>query len=500
MNYENICMNCESETFRNLFFSAANNNPDKIALEYRFGKVQYTYKELADNIVSLGSYLYSTGLSKKRIALLGARELPFIYFILTALCSDMVMSPIDAKMSKEDILKRIEIVKPEIVFTFSDVDEELLNELKNGKVESVDENKLNELFEQGNKLLEEGYEDYITATIKETDPGMLVFTSGTGGTIKAAVLSHRSVTASRISKQTIYMKPVDVLHVMPMFHIGGIADLTGTLMAEGKVYMSQGMQFLLKEFAYVKPGTFITVPGQAQFFLEIIKDKSVEEGREVLGGRLKLLRTCGAMLMDSLVAGFEKFDITVTSEYGMTESATACTSAVVRDGVVWTKRGSVGHIVNPYLVDIFEKDSEGRGEIIIGGPYIFNGYLNNEEATREMLVDGFVHTGDIGYFDEDGFLFLTGRKKNVIIVSTGENVVPEEIEEQIYSIDGVKECLVYSKDDVIAVDIYTESDEEYIRNEIFKINKINSNYKCVRTINFTKEPLKKTSTGKIARS
>ena len=199
---------------------------------------------------------------------------------------------------------------------------------------------------------------------------------------------------------------------------------------------------------------------------------------------------------------FIKYDIKVTSDYGMTETTGPVSVSMEKDGRIFSKEGSVGHILDCLEVKVDNPDENGYGEILISGQCVFDGYYKDKEETDSMLIDGWLHTGDIGYIDEDRFLFIVGRKKNVIILSSGENVIPEEIEKLLYGIPEVEECLVYEKDQSIAAKIFCKgtASRQYIEGKVDKINAFLPSYKRISIIDMEAEPLPKTMSGKIRRA
>ena len=204
----------------------------------------------------------------------------------------------------------------------------------------------------------------------------------------------------------------------------------------------------------------------------------------------------------------------VAQGYGLTE-----TSPVISAGNdKYTKIGSSGKVFPSLEVKIEDKNDKGIGEIAVKGPSVMIGYYNNEEATKECLIDGWFYTGDLGYLDEEGYLFITGRKKNVIVLKNGKNIYPEELENLVNKIEGVKESFVYGKpdrDDDLKICCKIVYDRESIKQEynvdteveilklmnekVKQINKTMPAYKYIREVSVTEEELIKTTTQKVKR-
>jgi long-chain acyl-CoA synthetase len=245
-----------------------------------------------------------------------------------------------------------------------------------------------------------------------------------------------------------------------------------------------------------------------------VKKKLFKEIHDQLGGKLRLLVSGAAALDPVAEKGFNDLGIKIIQGYGLTE-----TSPVIAAGNdKYTRVGSVGKVFPSLKVKIIEKDDSGVGEIIVKGPSVMLGYYQNEEATNEVLKKEWFYTGDLGYFDKNDFLFIAGRKKNVIVLKNGKNIYPEELEAVINRIEGVKESFVYGKptedDDlkICAKVVYQpdlmeetygikEKDDvkEKIWEKIKEINKTMPAYKYIREITVTDEELIKTTTQKIKR-
>jgi long-chain acyl-CoA synthetase len=175
----------------------------------------------------------------------------------------------------------------------------------------------------------------------------------------------------------------------------------------------------------------------------------------------------------------------------------------LKDGKIFSKEGSVGHILDCIDVRVDTPDENGCGEVIISGISIFDGYFEDPEETEKILRDGWLHTGDIGRIDEDRYLYIVGRSKNILILSNGENIIPEELEKAVSAIPEVKECLVFKKDEKLAVRIYAGTPEpeleKHLSDEVRKLNRTAPAYKQIRIVELAAEPLPKTSTGKLKR-
>ena len=244
-----------------------------------------------------------------------------------------------------------------------------------------------------------------------------------------------------------------------------------------------------------------------------IKDKVFKDIHNALGGHLRLLISAAAPIDSQILEGLLGFGIRTVQGYGLTEAAP--TVSIENDFDV--RLGSVGKPIKNVEIKIEGRDEQGIGEVLIKGPNVMLGYYKNEEATKEVLVDGWYHTGDLGYLDKDGFLYITGRKKNVIVQKNGKNIFPEELEELLNKIDLVKESMVFGmpKGDDVVVSVKVQYDEEIAKEKynnksieelqsivwekIKEVNKTLPTYKYVKHLLITKDDFIKTTTAKIKR-
>jgi long-chain acyl-CoA synthetase len=243
-----------------------------------------------------------------------------------------------------------------------------------------------------------------------------------------------------------------------------------------------------------------------------IRRKVFKEVINAFGGRLELIISGGAPLNPAHITTLDNFGIKVCQGYGTTECAPLI--SVVPSDMHLKKIGSVGHYIFSNVVKIDGEDENGYGEILVKGDNVMVGYLDNEEANREVFTeDGFYRTGDVGYIDKEGYIYITGRKKNVIILSNGKNIYPEEIEEYLQNIKEIKECAVIPRnkngEDNITALIFPDFEqfagkdfsetEKYIKEKIAEINKQLPPYKQMTEIEVRKEEFEKTASRKIKR-
>ncbi len=497
--YQKAAEGGAEHTFRHYFFANGCLVPNKTALEWlnkETKKVEsVTYRELMRDVVSLGEALYQCGLQGKTAALIGDKSYSWVLVFITAICCRICVVPIDGSEQQEVILDKLHACDASVCFADDDVPLTGRNVIRLADVRR--------LAGEGQKALDAGEDNWLEESVMEMEPCMMMFTSGTGGKRKLAVLRQESLVLERTVWQGLGMAESGskCLITLPLFHIAGLCELRGALMLGVTVYLSSGLKYLFDEYAYVKPEIAFMVPAQAMLLYSVLAGKDKTTAREMLGGKLRAIRTSGAPLPQKIRDLFLSFDIEVTSDYGMTETAGAVSVSVKKDGRVFTKPGSVGHILDCLNVYAENPDENGCGEIVVEGPCVFYTYYKDPEEAKAILRDGKLYTGDIGYVDEDRFLFLVGRKKNIIILSNGENIIPEELEKRVYQIPEVKECLVYAENDRLAVKVYSDNctDEEHLIRAVRNLNAGQPNHKVIQIIHVEQNPLPKTETGKVLR-
>lgn len=551
---------------RELVKSAAEIMPDKTYLKYK-GKekgeiTEVTYLDFDKYIDRLGTAFYSMGLKGKHIAVIGETSKEWIATYLATVNGGSVIVPLDKELTEAEIGKFLELAEVSAVVyseRFSDYFEKLAENsnisyfIKMG--DSEDEPRkddkfftTSELVAKGKRLLREDYTDYLDNEIDVEADAVIIFTSGTTGTAKGVVLSQRNVVSSvRSSARMLDFTENDtVMSVLPVHHTYEMTcGILTPILVGATVAINDSMKYLTKNLQTFKPTAMILVPLFVTTVYKRIWDtatknnqtKKLKRGIAVsnllrhvnidlrsaffgqvnaaFGGRLKRIVCGGAALSPDYVKGFEELGINLVQGYGITE----CSPLVSVCPFHWKKYASVGLPVHDVEVKIDKLSPEDtEGEIIVRGPNVMKGYYKAPELTAEAIdEDGWFATGDVGYIDEDGFIYITGRKKNIIILDNGKNVFPEELEEHIYKIDLVAECVVVGKpnssgETVITAQIYPDFDKakemgmddisdikDAVKKEIQELNKTLPIFKQIRGIEIRKTEFEKTTTKKIKR-
>lgn len=525
------------------------------------------YKQFREQVDSLGTALAARGLRTATVALLSESRPEWMTAFCAVVCGGGVVVPMDKELQEEQICNFLERAGVEAVFCSNRYAKKLnavrdrLPALKNiidfdndsdSDAVGIAENYAHLLL-KGSLLISDGYVEYTKARFDTSKPCVLLFTSGTTGTSKGVLLSQDNLTACMYhSANMVDIHRGDVLFsVLPLHHTYELVCGELTAISLGAtICFNNSLKYFLRNIKIFQPTAMVMVP----LFLTTIYKKIVEEIHKknkdrlvkgaivvtkalrhvridlrgavfgevtsALGGKLRNIICGGAPMDPDLVERFSEFGIQVCQGYGISE----CSPLVCVVPYTAPKHGSVGLPAYGTQVRIVQTDEGGRetdapayavGEICVKSAQVMIGYHEDPEATAAAFNnEGYFRTGDYGYLDEDGYLYITGRKKNIIILSNGKNVYPEEIEEYLYKLDLIKECVVVARaqedaEDVITAVIYPDfeklkgmDDEQIIaamKAEILKINKKLPSFKQVRNVELRKSEFEKTTTQKIIR-
>ncbi len=537
-------MNIKFKSLREIIDFSVDKNKEKIAFTIKIkgekgAKATYkdiSYGDMGADIKALSTYFHSKGLSHKRIVVVGDNCYEWILGYLSVVCSGNVFVPLDKNLPShelEGLLVRSEaeciIYGPQfeqLVQQFADKAELIC---MNGGVAAA--------VAQGNKLIADGDTFYDNITIDENAMSVLLFTSGTTSASKAVMLSQYNIACNindLIEAEKFYDDDV-YLALLPYHHVFGLVGMTLFISLGIKTVFCEGLRVAkaLKEY---KVSVLVLVPLVIESMYRQIERTVKKQGKEKvlkfgiklsrlllklnvdirkklfavihseLGGRLRFIISGGAALRSELSRWFNDIGILTVQGYGLSETA----PVVSAESHLYIRTGSVGKAMGSVDVRIDNPDSDGIGEIVVRGDNVMLGYLGEPQLTAEVLHDGWFYTGDMGYMDKDGYIFITGRKKDVIVLSNGKNVFPDELEQLVGQFEYANECLVFEDEkDTLAVnvvynkDYFDGSDGEYINNtvvsDILALNKKLVSYKRLKNIYISDEPMIKTSTQKIKR-
>lgn len=518
------------------------------------------YREFIDDINALGTSLIKMGLKDKRIAVISENRYEWEVSYLAIAAGTGVVVPLDKALPNNEIESLI--VRSEVeAIIYSNSYDEIMNKLKeekNTKLKyfismDVDENKDNlysikKLIEQGKELIKNGNKEFIDAKIDNEKMGIMLFTSGTTAVSKAVMLSHKNIVSNLMDiASVIKVDEYDrFLSFLPLHHtfectVGFLYPVSkGSAIAfcEGIRHIADNIKEyqitamisvpILFETMYKRVIKAIEKKGKldqvkkgikiSNFLLKFgidIRRKIFKDIHESFGGKVRLFVAGGAAFDPETEKGFNELGIKTYQGYGLTETS----PVIAAEDDKYIRLGSIGKAFPSLDVKVIDKNEEGIGELMVKGPTVMLGYYQNDEATKETIEpDGWLHTGDLAKIDKDGYIFISGRKKYVIVLKNGKNIYPEELEILLNKIEGVKESFVYGipeddgdykigaklvYDKEIIEDKYNEKDEDKIKEilwqEVKKVNKTMPAYKYIREIKVTTKDFIKTTTQKIKR-
>ena len=523
---------------------------EKIAYKIRQenGYKEITHNEVRKMVDGLGTKLIDMGLKDKRIAVIGENRYEWEIAYLSIVCGTGTVVPLDKSLPENELESLIERSKAEAIIC-SQKYVEILKKTKLKYIISMDLEKDNDgiisqkrLISEGIQLVKSGNTSFINAKIDNEKMSIMLFTSGTTSISKAVALSHKNICSNLMDISSILdVNSSDVfLSFLPLHHVFECTvGFLFSLYVGAETVFCDGIRHIPENLAEYKVSVMASVPAIYERLFKIIKkhlekqgkveqiledeekykDSSMEKKKEVfkeihdlLGGNIKLFISGAASLETSIEEKFRRLGFNMVQGYGLTE-----TSPVVAMGnKKYHKTGSIGKCVPSDEVKLLDVNKDGIGELAVKGPNVMLEYYENKEATEKVLKNGWFQTGDLARIDEDGYIFICGRKKSVIVLKNGKNIFPEEMETLINKEDGVEESFIFGKpiskdpnDIKIFVKIVynkesfegkTETEiKEYFNEKIKSINKTMPHYKSIRGIIISDKPLIKTTTNKIKR-
>ncbi len=545
---------------RDMIENAIRQYPDNVAFkikEKKGTKVKYTnitYRKMEKDIFALGTAINSMTKNEKRVAIIGKNSYPWVLTYLSTIYGNNIVVPLDKGLPDEEIKDLIKRSRANIIVfedKYIDVMKQMQEE-KWGNTEHficIEKNNtfktLEQVMEMGKKELKKGNKKIMHAKIDDKKMSSIIFTSGTTSLAKGVMLSQYNIASNINSLQeVIAIYDTDVnMAFLPFHHTFGSTAIILFLSKGATNVFCDGLRHIQNNLIEYKVSIFVCVPLLLEAMYKKImqevkkqnKEKMVKFGIKLskfllkfkidirrklfkdiinqLGGSIRYI-VSGASSIDKKVAeGFNNFGMTTVQGYGLTETS----PVLIAETENAIRYGSIGHPIPDVEIKIENKNEEGIGEIVAKGPNVMLGYYENEEETNKVLKDGWFYTGDLAYEDKDGYIYIAGRKKNVIVLKNGKNVYPEELELLINNLPYVSESMVFGKekdDDFIVSakivynkeyvqetykDISEEELKEKIWNDIKEINKRLTTYKHIKNLIITDEPMVKTSTAKVKR-
>ena len=456
-----------------------------------------TYEEFRNDIASLGTYLIEKGLQNKRIAVIGKNSYKWAVSYLAATIVGIVV-PIDKELHSDDVINFMNVSETKCILGDSKNLKQIIENIE--KLEnkdtlflSFDENKEKDkmrlytlVLQEGQKLIEDGNKKFDKIEVDPDELKILLFTSGTTGNAKGVCLSQRNICSNILSIYGIVkVKRSDLFFsILPLHHtyectIGFLLPIY----SGASICYCEGLRYISNNMVEFHPSVVLCVPlllesiykkvmknlkkslpekytkdeknmiEKLPFFVKVLVKNKVKNS---LGGRLRVFIVGAAPVNPEIADTLEKLGLNSLQGYGLTE----CAPLVAGNTDFYKRNDSAGLPIPNVEYKIENPDSEGVGEIIVKGPNVMLGYYQMPEETEKILKDGWFHTGDLGKIDENGFLYITGRCKSVIVTKNGKNIYPEEIEYYLNDCPLISEALVQG--------IKRENDDEtYVNAQIF---------------------------------
>ena len=561
------------KTVKEFFFKTVKEYPGNACILEKPGhKEEYnvtTYKEFYDDVIGLGTALVEVlKLKDKRVMIIGEAQYDWYVSYMAMLCGVGLVVPTDKELpvnELENIANRSKISA--VIYSQKNADAvkklkdkvdglEYFIEMKSEDGLSGDDVGIKHLIKLGKEIVRAGNDNFEKIKVDPEEFKILFWTSGTTSNSKGVMLCNRNL-AENINAVTAYVKVYETdrfLSILPLHHC--YESTIGFLlpMAVGaSIAVCEGLRYIAQNMQEAKPTALLAVPllieslhkkinekivknkkdklvnSMIQFTNALrsvgidVKKKVFKEIYENLGGNLRIIVSAAAPIDKKVGEWVENIGITFLQGYGLTETAPISALTPEYEKAV----GSVGKPIVQADVKVVDPDEKGEGEILIKTPTLMLGYYEMPEETAKVIdKNGYFSTGDVGYIDEKGYIYLTGRCKNVIVTQNGKNVYPEEIELLLGRVDEIKECMVYGKapdanskkddkeliitakvipnyDKIKEIHDVDQDDEEKVYNIIWEkikeVNKKLTSYKAVKSLEIKNDEFEKTTTMKIKR-
>lgn len=524
--------------------------------------IPITYNQFKTDVDALGTVLTKLGLKGKRVALIGESRYEWMVSYLSVVNGVGVIVPLDKELPENEIESLISRSEANAVIysggkqdsiaaiaqRISTVDFYINMDAKEASEKNL---SFSRLLEEGRSLVSGGERAYLDAGIDAEELNILLFTSGTTNTSKAVMLTHKNICTNLESMcSMLYIGKEDIfLSILPIHHTYECTcGILCPIYRGACVAFSEGLRHIPKNLKESKTTVMLGVPLIFEAFYRRIWDQVSKDpaklkklklglkisnllkkfGKDIarklfaelhdnFGGNIKIFISGAAGIDPAVAKGFRELGFGFVQGYGLTE----CSPIVALNRDVDFKDDAAGLPLPGLQVKIDSPSSDGVGEIIVQGPSVMSGYYQDEEATKAVFKDGWFYTGDLGFIDSDGFVHITGRKKNVIVTKNGKNIFPEEIESLLNKSPYIQESLVYGEEEkdasevTVSAAVFPDTEKikeafpdkeitadfiyELIRNEVKDVNKQLVTYKYIKNIDIRETEFAKTTTKKIKR-
>ncbi len=539
---------------RDLLDNTEKLHSDEVAfkMKYKGTIVEIKYSKFIEDVRHLGSYLLNLNLKNNRVAIISNNRYEWCVSYLAVATSDLIAVPLDRALPESEFHSLIERSEADVVIYESKYESFIENEKKNPNTTLVKyinmDVDMQRCYDEGKVIYNKKNSPYKKVKIENDKMRFMLFTSGTTQASKCVMLTHKNICSDieKIIDRLDICNTDTMLSFLPLHHtFGCTADFLYPVSRGATIAFCEGLRYIVNNLKDFNVTIMISVPALIETMYKKIWKNIVDTKKEnqvkvalkaseallkvgidirkilfkqihdSLGGSIRYFVCGAAAISPEVIKGFEDFGIFIYQGYGLTE-----TSPVVSVESPSQRRiGSIGKPLEKIEVKIENPDEDGVGELLVKGSTVMIGYYNNEEATKSVFSHGWFKTGDLARIDEEGYIYITGRKKDVIVLKNGKNVFPEELENLVNNhIEGVKESMVYgaklSDDDVeVRIKIVYDKDvvhekygdvtedelHEIFWNKIKEVNKKVSTYKYIKGLILTDEELIKTTTNKVKR-
>ena len=528
---------------KDMIIQKRDQKPNQIAFSFTKGRntvVKKTYRDFFDEVVAMGTWICEQNLEGKHVAIIGENSYEWLVCFFAIVCSGGVAVPIDKELPAEEIKNLLLTADVQAMIyskSYKVVAENSVEKLSQflNRTDTFDiypMANMEQYLNKGNELLESGHREFVDKKIDRKQMCCIIFTSGTSGKSKGVMLSNENIAEDINRSCQLFKLDGNTMAVLPFHHAFGLVVAVFMAFQYGyTIFINRSIKSIQKDFQIAKPQTIFLVPLFVETFYKQIWTAARKNGKEKIlikmmkisdmllnigidlrrfwfsdllsnfGGNLEYIICGGASLNTRYIDSFRSWGIEVLNGFGTTE----CSPCAAVNRNHYHKDGSVGIAVPGIQVK-----TEEDGEILIKGPIVMIGYYKDNHATNEVLNDGWYSTGDLGTIDKEGFLTLTGRKKNLIILSNGENISPEELESDFLKFEAVQEVLVREKNQKIVAEIFPSADyiienvqtgniQEYFDDIRKKVNDDRPLYKQVSEVILRDSEFPKNTSKKILR-
>lgn len=510
-------------SLRDMLVQQVAEDPERVAFRFRQGRTlhQRTIRQFLEDVDALGTWLFHGGVRGRHVAVIAPNSYQWLVVYFAVISGDNVIVPIDKDLPPEELVRLVGHSECSHAF----VADKLAEGLAASGATLYPLGGLEDMLEAGRALVAAGERAFVDYEQDVNRLSTIVYTSGTTGGSKGVMLSQANLLADINDGCKLFNPEGASLSVLPYHHMFGLVVALMMLVNwRSTVFINTGLRYLMPDFQEARPVTTMLVPLHIQTFHKMVMEKAKQEGRykklrlgmklglalyrlgidvraklmdavrKPFGGELKYILVGGAALDPFYIKEFRAWGIELITAYGATE----CSPGIACNRNHYHRDGSVG-----LPVDSVEVKIAGDGEVMLRGGIVMSGYWRDEAATAQALRDGWYMSGDLGRVDADGFVYLTGRKKNLIILSDGENVSPETLEAQLGLIEGVSEVLVYQEGDAIVAEIFPDErhlgDQAYFDERVRRYSETLPPAQRIREVRLRAEEFPKNTSRKILR-